>query len=174
MCSSGTQLFLVLRYHILERFNCVLRISGLYASRLLDAACKKDMLNLSRKRLHRFRGKLRQLLNTDITTTQAQLLLLDPLLCHTCDDLCFDPLALVELITPIEGNKAELSNHLFQKMQETLEQPDCFEVGNGYSQKDKNKAKTRQNQARDWKESGKPKPKAYASLWANQTQVNGP
>ncbi|GJU11908.1 hypothetical protein Tco_1134304 [Tanacetum coccineum] len=35
--------------------------------------------------------------------------------------------------------------------------------GNGYLQKDKNKAKTRQNRARDWKESGKPKPKAYAS-----------
>ncbi|GJR78833.1 reverse transcriptase domain-containing protein [Tanacetum coccineum] len=38
-----------------------------------------------------------------------------------------------------------------------------FNVGNGYSQKDKNKAKTRQNRARDWKEHGKPKPKAYAS-----------
>ncbi|GJT19714.1 reverse transcriptase domain-containing protein [Tanacetum coccineum] len=35
--------------------------------------------------------------------------------------------------------------------------------GNGYSQKDKNKAKTGQNRARDWKEHGKPKPKAYAS-----------
>ncbi|GKD12368.1 hypothetical protein Tco_1196775 [Tanacetum coccineum] len=35
--------------------------------------------------------------------------------------------------------------------------------GNGYSQKDKNKAKTRQNRARDWKECGKPKPKAHAS-----------
>ncbi|GKB00588.1 hypothetical protein Tco_0828581 [Tanacetum coccineum] len=35
--------------------------------------------------------------------------------------------------------------------------------GNEYSQKDKNKAKTGQNQARDWKERGKPKPKAYAS-----------
>ncbi|GJU95381.1 hypothetical protein Tco_1320137 [Tanacetum coccineum] len=34
---------------------------------------------------------------------------------------------------------------------------------NGYSQKDKNKAKTGQNRARDWKERGKPKPKAYAS-----------
>ncbi|GKE55738.1 hypothetical protein Tco_1494923 [Tanacetum coccineum] len=32
-----------------------------------------------------------------------------------------------------------------------------------YSQKDKNKAKTRQNRARDWKELGKLKPKAYAS-----------
>ncbi|GJY68914.1 hypothetical protein Tco_0471896, partial [Tanacetum coccineum] len=29
--------------------------------------------------------------------------------------------------------------------------------------KDKNKAKTRQNRARDWKERGNPKPKAYAS-----------
>ncbi|GKA25574.1 hypothetical protein Tco_0711683, partial [Tanacetum coccineum] len=28
--------------------------------------------------------------------------------------------------------------------------------GNGYSQKDKNKAKTGQNQARDWKERGNP------------------
>ncbi|GKE00454.1 hypothetical protein Tco_1388437 [Tanacetum coccineum] len=35
--------------------------------------------------------------------------------------------------------------------------------GNGYSQKDKNEAKTGQNRARDWKEHGKPKPKAYAS-----------
>ncbi|GJT50718.1 hypothetical protein Tco_0976875 [Tanacetum coccineum] len=35
--------------------------------------------------------------------------------------------------------------------------------GNGYQQKDKNKAKTGQNRARDWKERGKPKPKAYAS-----------
>ncbi|GKA06567.1 hypothetical protein Tco_0685791 [Tanacetum coccineum] len=50
MCSSGTQLFLVLRYHILERVNCVLRISGLYTSRLLDAACKKVM-NLLKKGL---------------------------------------------------------------------------------------------------------------------------
>ncbi|GJX06048.1 reverse transcriptase domain-containing protein [Tanacetum coccineum] len=38
-----------------------------------------------------------------------------------------------------------------------------FNVGNGYSQKDKNKAKTRQNRARDWKERGKPKPKTYVS-----------
>nr|GFA04084.1 hypothetical protein [Tanacetum cinerariifolium] len=36
-------------------------------------------------------------------------------------------------------------------------------LGGGYSQKDKNKAKTRQNRARDWKEHGKPKPKAYVS-----------
>ncbi|GJW13132.1 putative reverse transcriptase domain-containing protein [Tanacetum coccineum] len=36
-------------------------------------------------------------------------------------------------------------------------------LGNGYSQKDKNKAKTGHNQARDWKEHGKLKPKAYAS-----------
>ncbi|GKB49364.1 hypothetical protein Tco_0900117 [Tanacetum coccineum] len=35
--------------------------------------------------------------------------------------------------------------------------------GKGYPQKDRNKAKTRQNRARDWKERGKPKPKAYAS-----------
>ncbi|GJT14861.1 hypothetical protein Tco_0873567 [Tanacetum coccineum] len=35
-------------YQILERVNCVLRISGLYTSRLLDAACKK-VLNLLRK-----------------------------------------------------------------------------------------------------------------------------
>ncbi|GKD28761.1 hypothetical protein Tco_1239539, partial [Tanacetum coccineum] len=34
---------------------------------------------------------------------------------------------------------------------------------NGYPQKDKNKAKTEQNRARDWKERGKSKPKAYAS-----------
>ncbi|GJZ48049.1 reverse transcriptase domain-containing protein [Tanacetum coccineum] len=36
-------------------------------------------------------------------------------------------------------------------------------VCNGYSQKGKNKAKTGQNRARDWKERGKPKPNAYAS-----------
>ncbi|GJY25155.1 hypothetical protein Tco_0399881 [Tanacetum coccineum] len=53
MCSSGTQLFLVLRYHILERVNCVLWISGLYTSRLLDAACKKVM-NLLKKGLLRY------------------------------------------------------------------------------------------------------------------------
>ncbi|GKC30234.1 hypothetical protein Tco_1037528, partial [Tanacetum coccineum] len=35
--------------------------------------------------------------------------------------------------------------------------------GNGYSQKDENKAKIEQNQERDWKERGKPKLKAYAS-----------
>ncbi|GJV22638.1 reverse transcriptase domain-containing protein [Tanacetum coccineum] len=35
--------------------------------------------------------------------------------------------------------------------------------GNGYLQKDKNEAKTKQNRARDWKEHGKPKPKAYVS-----------
>ncbi|GKE20307.1 hypothetical protein Tco_1431819, partial [Tanacetum coccineum] len=34
---------------------------------------------------------------------------------------------------------------------------------NGYPQKDKDKAKTGQNRARDWKERGKPKLKAYAS-----------
>ncbi|GJV76617.1 retrovirus-related pol polyprotein from transposon TNT 1-94 [Tanacetum coccineum] len=34
---------------------------------------------------------------------------------------------------------------------------------NGYSQKDKNEAKTRQNQAREWKEREKTKPKAYSS-----------
>ncbi|GKB37892.1 hypothetical protein Tco_0882834, partial [Tanacetum coccineum] len=40
----------VLRYHILEMVNCVLRISELYTSRLLDAACKKVM-NLLKKGL---------------------------------------------------------------------------------------------------------------------------
>ncbi|GJT85892.1 hypothetical protein Tco_1067609 [Tanacetum coccineum] len=35
--------------------------------------------------------------------------------------------------------------------------------GDRYSQKDKNKAKIGQNRAWDWKERGKPKPKAYAS-----------
>ncbi|GJW39802.1 putative ribonuclease H-like domain-containing protein [Tanacetum coccineum] len=39
----------------------------------------------------------------------------------------------------------------------------CKMKGNGYQQKDKNKEKTRQNRARDWKKRGKPKPKAYAS-----------
>ncbi|GJT50958.1 hypothetical protein Tco_0977115 [Tanacetum coccineum] len=37
------------------------------------------------------------------------------------------------------------------------------DLRNEYSQKDKNKAKTGQNQARDWKERGKPKLKANAS-----------
>ncbi|GKC12390.1 reverse transcriptase domain-containing protein, partial [Tanacetum coccineum] len=37
--------------------------------------------------------------------------------------------------------------------------------------KTKNKAKIRQNRARDWKERGKPKLKAYASEWANPTQA---
>ncbi|GKB02269.1 reverse transcriptase domain-containing protein [Tanacetum coccineum] len=36
-------------------------------------------------------------------------------------------------------------------------------LGNGYSQKDKNEAKTRQNRVRDWKKHGKPKLRAYAS-----------
>ncbi|GJW72320.1 putative reverse transcriptase domain-containing protein [Tanacetum coccineum] len=36
--------------------------------------------------------------------------------------------------------------------------PKCMVI---YPQKDKNKAKTRQNRARDWKERGKPKPKAF-------------
>ncbi|GJV63338.1 putative ribonuclease H-like domain-containing protein [Tanacetum coccineum] len=40
---------------------------------------------------------------------------------------------------------------------------DLKTAGNGYQQKDKNKAKTKQKRARDWKEHGKPKPKAYAS-----------
>ncbi|GKA89417.1 hypothetical protein Tco_0811229 [Tanacetum coccineum] len=44
--------------------------------------------------------------------------------------------------------------------EETLQ---LAQESNGYPQKDKNKAKTRQNRARDWKERGKPKPKAYAS-----------
>ncbi|GJX43721.1 hypothetical protein Tco_0260397 [Tanacetum coccineum] len=39
----------------------------------------------------------------------------------------------------------------------------AIDLSNGYSQKDKNKAETGQNQARDWKERGKPKPKAYIS-----------
>ncbi|GJU32808.1 hypothetical protein Tco_1176397 [Tanacetum coccineum] len=37
-------------YQVLERVNCVLRISGLYTLRLLDAACKK-VLNLLKKGL---------------------------------------------------------------------------------------------------------------------------
>nr|GFB74424.1 hypothetical protein [Tanacetum cinerariifolium] len=48
----------VLRYQILERVNCIAWISGLYTSRLLDAACKK-VLNLLKKDCW-FRGKLRQ------------------------------------------------------------------------------------------------------------------
>ncbi|GJU95380.1 retrotransposon protein, putative, ty1-copia subclass [Tanacetum coccineum] len=42
-------------------------------------------------------------------------------------------------------------------------------AGNGYSQKDKNKAKTRQNRAWDWKECGKLKPKAHASESIDET-----
>ncbi|GKB83362.1 hypothetical protein Tco_0950257 [Tanacetum coccineum] len=57
MCSSRTQLFLVLRYHILERVNCVLRIYGLYTSRLLDAACKKVMNLLKKGLLRKIRLK---------------------------------------------------------------------------------------------------------------------
>ncbi|GJR58097.1 hypothetical protein Tco_1500259 [Tanacetum coccineum] len=50
--------------------------------------------------------------------------------------------------------------HLYYK----IDLPEQFEsAGNGYSQKDKIKAKTRQNRARDWKERGKSMPKAYAS-----------
>ncbi|GJS84352.1 hypothetical protein Tco_0750893 [Tanacetum coccineum] len=49
------------------------------------------------------------------------------------------------------------------KIVNTNNEEDESIVCNGYSQKDKNKAKTGQNQARDWKERGKPKPKAYAS-----------
>ncbi|GJU90201.1 reverse transcriptase domain-containing protein [Tanacetum coccineum] len=44
-----------------------------------------------------------------------------------------------------------------------------WESCNGYSQKDKNNAKAGQNRARDWKERGKPKTKAYASKWAKST-----
>ncbi|GJX24951.1 hypothetical protein Tco_0231247 [Tanacetum coccineum] len=36
-------------------------------------------------------------------------------------------------------------------------------LSNGYSQKDKNEAKTGQNRAREWKEREKTKPKAYSS-----------
>ncbi|GKF74134.1 hypothetical protein Tco_0220466 [Tanacetum coccineum] len=50
MHSSGTLLTLVLRYQVLERVNGVLRISGLYILRLLDADCKK-VLNLLKKGL---------------------------------------------------------------------------------------------------------------------------
>ncbi|GKB63544.1 hypothetical protein Tco_0919730, partial [Tanacetum coccineum] len=51
-----------------------------------------------------------------------------------------------------------VSQDLAEKMMNSVRMP-----RKGYSQKDKNKAKTGQNQARDWKERGKPKPKAYAS-----------
>ncbi|GKB70736.1 retrovirus-related pol polyprotein from transposon TNT 1-94, partial [Tanacetum coccineum] len=43
---------------ILERVNCVLRISGLYTSRLLDAACKK-VLNLLKKGLLKVEATLK-------------------------------------------------------------------------------------------------------------------
>ncbi|GJS01754.1 retrovirus-related pol polyprotein from transposon TNT 1-94 [Tanacetum coccineum] len=58
MCLFGTQLTLVLRYQILKRVNCVLRISGLYTSRLLDAACKK-VLNLLKKGLLKVEATLK-------------------------------------------------------------------------------------------------------------------
>ncbi|GKB03745.1 hypothetical protein Tco_0831888 [Tanacetum coccineum] len=43
---------------VLERVNCVLRISGLYTSRLLDAACKK-VLNLLKKGLLKVEATLK-------------------------------------------------------------------------------------------------------------------
>ncbi|GJZ18769.1 hypothetical protein Tco_0555359, partial [Tanacetum coccineum] len=43
---------------ILERVNCVLRISGLYTLRLLDAACKK-VLNLLKKGLLKVKATLK-------------------------------------------------------------------------------------------------------------------
>ncbi|GJS59400.1 retrovirus-related pol polyprotein from transposon TNT 1-94 [Tanacetum coccineum] len=43
---------------VLERVNCVLRISGLYTSRLLDAACKK-VLNLLKKGLLKVKATLK-------------------------------------------------------------------------------------------------------------------
>ncbi|GKD89302.1 hypothetical protein Tco_1364809, partial [Tanacetum coccineum] len=47
-----------LRYQILERVYCALRISGLYTSRLLDAACKK-VLNLLKKGLLKVEATLK-------------------------------------------------------------------------------------------------------------------
>ncbi|GJX24200.1 hypothetical protein Tco_0228645 [Tanacetum coccineum] len=49
------------------------------------------------------------------------------------------------------------------KIIDLIKTPVNENCSNRYPQKDKNKAKTRQNRARDWKERGKPKPKAYTS-----------
>ncbi|GJS26378.1 hypothetical protein Tco_0486998 [Tanacetum coccineum] len=46
--------------------------------------------------------------------------------------------------------------------------------GIGYSLKDKNKAKTGQNQARDWKERESQSRRRVRHKWANPTHVNGP
>ncbi|GJS64291.1 hypothetical protein Tco_0678855 [Tanacetum coccineum] len=64
------------------------------------------------------------------------------------------------LVTKIEKSPTTLSHQGFK---DYPDYEDSRARGNKYSQKDKNKAKTGQNQARDWKEHGKPKPKAYAS-----------
>ncbi|GJX66965.1 putative ribonuclease H-like domain-containing protein [Tanacetum coccineum] len=48
--STYEELLVISRDLVLERVNCVLRISGLYTLRLLDAACKK-VLNLLKKGL---------------------------------------------------------------------------------------------------------------------------
>ncbi|GJS45367.1 hypothetical protein Tco_0595488 [Tanacetum coccineum] len=73
------------------------------------------------------------------------------------EDKVFNPGILV--------SKEEKLPHLLshQGFKDSPDYEDSCARGNRYSQKDKNKAKTGQNQARDWKEHGKPKPKAYAS-----------
>ncbi|GJR79160.1 hypothetical protein Tco_0149945 [Tanacetum coccineum] len=64
-----------------------------------------------------------------------------------------------------EGSSNSNTNRIMARMDSMTLKMDAQykELGNGYSQKDKIKAKTRQNRARDWKEHGKLMPKAYAS-----------
>ncbi|GJW44778.1 hypothetical protein Tco_0073577 [Tanacetum coccineum] len=71
MCSSGTQLFLVLRYHILERVNCVLRISRLYAQTAV-AACTKRCYELLKNGLLGLGESLRHTSTQTSTTHEAQ------------------------------------------------------------------------------------------------------
>ncbi|GJV42597.1 hypothetical protein Tco_1421037 [Tanacetum coccineum] len=68
-------------------------------------------------------------------------------------------------VSLVNANLKKLKFHLtqFDSVVKKRTTPNALEEGNGYSQKDKNKAKTEQNRARDWKEHGKPKPKVYAS-----------
>ncbi|GJV78417.1 hypothetical protein Tco_1510001 [Tanacetum coccineum] len=68
MRSSETYLTLVLWYQILERVNCVLWISGIYTSRLLDAAMQESS-EATQKGMLVLGGKLRQ----QHQLTQAQL-----------------------------------------------------------------------------------------------------
>nr|GEV43977.1 hypothetical protein [Tanacetum cinerariifolium] len=64
--------------------------------------------------------------------------------------------------TSKEGAHPQLSSYKAKSAEDGLNTIHT-DSGKGYSEKDKNKAKIRQNQARDWKEREKPRPKAYTS-----------